>query len=203
MAEDYPELKHVVYSEMTLGVFVQVLPDEIMTKALELERDPKSRKDPEIILNNIRTRLELDQDTAIVYAAHPHEVEENKKSFNIQVNSFKEGKEFSKPPPKKRFSPDHDCKTSKSCKKEWGGLGCSEVYKLHTVEERIQFLKERRLCFKCGEAFRFNRSPPRNWHVCRWSNNRYLTLEPVKCTKDACNIGAATCKDHQGGNATK
>ena len=203
LAEDYAELRSSIYSEQTVGVFVLVLPDEIMTKALELDADLDATNDPKRTLDNIKSRLELDQKVSIQYSAHPQEVEENKKSFTIQVNSFKEGKEFSKPLPKKRFSPDHDCKTSKSCKKEWGGLGCSEVYKLHTIEERIQFLKERRLCFKCGEAIRFNKSPPRNWHVCRWSNNKYLTLEPVKCTKDACKIGAATCKDHQGGNASK
>ena len=96
-----------------------------MTRALEQERrerDPKSRKDPEKILNNIRTRLELDQDIAIEYAAHPHKVEENKKTFSIQVNNFKDKGEKPKKPQlknKKKHSPDHDCQTSNVCKKEW------------------------------------------------------------------------------------
>ena len=207
LAEDYPELKHVVYSEMTVGVFVQVLPDEVMTKALEQERDPKSRKDPEIILNNIRARLELDQDTAIVYAAHPHEVEENKKTYSIQVNSFKDKKEKPKKPrpknKKKKHSPDHDCQTSNVCKREWGGLGCSELYKLHTIDERLEFLKERRLCFKCGEAFTPTSpaSPPSTWHKCKWDEHK--NLKYVRCTNTPCNYGAATCKDHHGGNASQ
>ena len=47
LAEDYSELRSAVYSEQTVGVFQFVLPREIMTKARELETNPKAKDDQE------------------------------------------------------------------------------------------------------------------------------------------------------------
>ena len=88
LAEDYEELKSEVYSEKTIGVFMLVLPDDIMTKALELNANPEAPNDSKRTLDNIKSRLELDQMVSIQYAAHPEEVEENKKSYNIQINTL-------------------------------------------------------------------------------------------------------------------
>ena len=110
-------------------------------KRLELETDPKAKNDPERTLDNIKTRLELEQRLANQSTAHVQEIEENKKSFSVQVHSFKDKKEKPKRPPvKKKHTSNHDCKSSSSCKTDWGMLGCSELYELHTVEERREFL---------------------------------------------------------------
>ena len=59
-----------------------------MTKALESDTDPKAKNDPERTLNNIKSRLELEQRIAVQCSAHPEEIEENKS----QVKSVKLGK---------------------------------------------------------------------------------------------------------------
>ena len=204
LAEDYQELKSDVYSEKTVGVFHLVLPDEIIGRAYELDSDPKAKNDPEKTLHNIKTRLELDQRIAGQYTAHVQEIEENKKSFSIHVNNFKEKEKPRRPKMKmKKHSPDHDCRTSNSCKtKEWAGLGCSELYKLHTVEERQEFLKERNLCFMCGRYYRLSKAGNNQLHSCIWKDKN-KNLNPAKCSKIPCKFGAATCPDHQGGNASK
>ena len=165
-----------------------------MTKAFELDTDPKAKNDTERSLNDIKSRLELEQRIAVQCTAHPEEIEENKKSFSVRFNNFKETKEKPKTPRKKKYSPDHDCRNSNYCKKEWKALGCSELYKFPTVDERHEFLKERNLCIKC-EIF-ITQAQPR--HFCKWKEKH-----SVKCTKKPCHFGAATCKDHQGGNAGK
>ena len=145
LAEDSSELRSAVYSEQTVGVFQIVLPREIMTKARELETNPKAKDDHKKMLDNIHTRLELDQRLAIQESPLQHEIEENKKSFSILINNIKEKKDDPKPSKfpqkKKKYSPDHDCRTSDSCKRGWAGMGCSELYKLHTVDDRQEFLK--------------------------------------------------------------
>ena len=147
LAEDYSELKTAVYSEQTVGVFHMVLPREIITKARELERDPRAKNDYRKTLDNIKLQLELDQRDANQDSAYSREIEENKKSFSLQFNNFNGKKEKSKPTfKKKKFSPDHYCKNSTSCRREWGLLGCAELYKLHTVDERKEFLVERGRC---------------------------------------------------------
>ena len=112
LAEDYSELRSAVYSEQTVGVFQFVLPREIMTKARELETNPKAKDDLKKMLDNIHTRLELDQRLAIQESPLQHEIEENKKSFSILINNIKEKKDDPKPSKfpqkKKKYSPDHD-----------------------------------------------------------------------------------------------
>ena len=39
-------------------------------------------------------------------------------------------------------------------------------------------------------------------HVCKWKDTK-KDLTPVKCIKNPCKFGAATCPDHQGGNASR
>ena len=45
----------------------------------------------------------------------------------------------------------HDCTKDPSCKDKWDLLGCIDLYKLSSIEERENFLQERRACFKCGK----------------------------------------------------
>ena len=44
----------------------------------------------------------------------------------------------------------HDCKKSLECKNDWDFLGCIKLYKLSKVEERRDFLRERKACWHCG-----------------------------------------------------
>ena len=44
----------------------------------------------------------------------------------------------------------HDCHKSPKCQPDWGLLGCCELYKLRSVEERIIYCKESKCCYVCG-----------------------------------------------------
>ena len=68
-----------------------------------------------------------------------------------------------------------------NCKTEWSGFGCLNMYKLASRDERIEWLKERHLCLKCGLSFKRN-------HECRWNKRRF-----AQCTVQNCKSGAATC----------
>ena len=42
------------------------------------------------------------------------------------------------------------------CKPEWDGLGCFELYKLRSLQERNEWLCKFRLCMKCGGIAKLN-----------------------------------------------
>ena len=46
----------------------------------------------------------------------------------------------------------HDCTKSRKCQPNWGLLGCEELYKLGSVEERILYCKESGCCCTCSIA---------------------------------------------------
>ena len=78
---------------------------------------------------------------------------------------------------------------SKVCRKEWGALGCIELFKLVTIEERLTWLKERDRCFRCGEKYSF---PMNSFHSCKGGKGKIL----IKCTVDGCRHSAVTCRSH-------
>ena len=53
---------------------------------------------------------------------------------------------------------NHNCSKSKGCKGEFGLLGCAELYKLETVKERRDHLKEVGHCMRYGEIFMTGKS---------------------------------------------
>ena len=200
LVEDYGELKSAIYSKQTIETFTLVLPIEIMDKAKELELESNPELNEEGLLKQIKARLLIEEKKSVSDSHYPRAIEENKKSFSAQFNGFKDKKDSTGPPPKKKFDSDHDCKGSSTCKTDWGGLGCSELYKLRTVEERKNFLYERRLCMKCGQDYFKNKSTHEKFRCFLKSS-----LTAVKCTKPRCNFGAATCPSpkHQGSNASQ
>ena len=54
----------------------------------------------------------------------------------------------------------HSCSRSPHCKSEWNKIGCIEMYRLKSVDERISFLKDMKSCTKCGRKFS-------KMHMCR------------------------------------
>ena len=71
---------------------------------------------------------------------------------------------------------NHNCHKSAKCNPAWGLLGCVELYKLTTVEERIEYCKESNCCTVCGggEDVEANGRHKR----CYYSKEKLL----VKCT---------------------
>ena len=46
----------------------------------------------------------------------------------------------------------HKCFKSRSCQQNWGLLGCSELYKLKSIEERVAYCKASKCCYVCGSS---------------------------------------------------
>ena len=99
----------------------------------------------------------------------------------------------------------HECHKNSKCQPNWGLLGCAELYRLRTVDERITYCKESKCCYACGMGDLSEHETKNSKHVrCDYNNpvDRFLT----KCTvcrfvKDSkkvyCFYGAALCPDHQ------
>ena len=103
----------------------------------------------------------------------------------------------------------HDCTRSYKCNKSWAGLGCVKLYELATVEERREFLKERYLCFKCGEpAQEHDKTAEKFSYYGRCDEKSFKAALPVRCTKESrpgfqCTLSVATCDKHPPDNASK
>ena len=76
------------------------------------------------------------------------------------------------------------CNGRNCCRPEWDGLGCLELYKLETLQERKDWLLKFRLCVRCGGHFFFP-------HRCNWLGNN--SRVSAKCQTSACNEGAVLC----------
>ena len=100
----------------------------------------------------------------------------------------------------------HDCNKSQKCQPSWGLLGCVELYKLNTVDERILYCKESNCCHVCGMAGvpgsgsddqkckRCDyKAPADRWHLkctASWMNS-------ASGRNQSCFYGAALCNRHQ------
>ena len=91
--------------------------------------------------------------------------------------------------------PSHVCSNSNKCNTVWDKLGCIELYKLSSVQEREEYLKSIRSCIKCGAHFKFDK---RNPHKCKWSAEK---VQAVMCQDQTggsqCRKGAAMCLEHK------
>ena len=94
--------------------------------------------------------------------------------------------------------PEHSCHKSPSCKPILGLLGCVELYKLTSVNERHLYCRLSNCCDKCGAATYPNHSAPlqdgdgKQKHKCSWGDSKMI----AHCTKDQCRVGAAICRSH-------
>ena len=98
----------------------------------------------------------------------------------------------------------HDCTKCKRCEPNFGLLGCEELYKLNTAEERIQYCKEAGCCISCGISLpnnvketsckRCDYFTPTNRKIVRCS----VTWFSAAANKiQRCFRGAALCLQHQ------
>ena len=204
LACDYKELESTVYSKATIDAVIQVIPPVIADKIWELTKD-SVRSEWKEIFGCIKTQMDVEHRKTVNASKHFKAIKENTASYSASVNNLDENRsskspgKFNRKPPQ---NPDHDCKISKTCNTKWGGLGCSELYKFHTVQERCDHLKAQRLCFRCGQKFH---GPFRDGtgSKCSWGPE----LKAVKCTPttgENCFSSAATCNKHQAeGNASR
>ena len=73
-----------------------------------------------------------------------------------------------------------------NCRPFWDAIGCLELYKLQTEQERIDWLYSKWCCYKCGEKFNSNKK-----HMCSWKGKF-----KVKCQTDRCYRAAIMCNRH-------
>ena len=105
----------------------------------------------------------------------------------------------------------HKCHSSPSCQPNWGLLGCEELYKLNTVEERISYCKSSNCCYVCGRADLTGTEATDLKHKrCDFKNpverfhTRCTSLRFIKSLnkKVPCFYGAALCPNHQSDKNT-
>ena len=83
-----------------------------------------------------------------------------------------------------------------SCNKQWGILGCIQLYKLDTVSRRKDYITSMKCCLLCGSF-----PPPKfkkdKTHSCYWNSEKF----EAKCTgisnDKSCSTPAALCTDHK------
>ena len=92
----------------------------------------------------------------------------------------------------------HDCSSSDQCNTKWDMLGCIELYKLTTVEERKNMLISMKMCFKCGAPFTPGVKAGKYLHSCKWfpADKRQARCQGQNGSKP-CYFAAATCLVHK------
>ena len=66
----------------------------------------------------------------------------------------------------------HQCDKSTRCNEDRGILGCIKLYEIKAVDDRINWLRKKKLCFKCGNQF----TPTKfRGHRCSWINGKDKT----------------------------
>ena len=204
LAKEYPELTSEVYSSSTLSLLRKVLPRDYIEKVNDTISDVSATSEQK--MNKIKEFLEKKKTSALMG------VESLKLS---KFAKYQPQQDYSKPTVRDPLGIrtqatsvsssvhiNHSCLKSKICKQDWGLLGCSELYKLPSVDDRRKYCREANCCFRCGIPFKPGDFVPSRQskakvpvkHRCNWTGDKSDT----KCTANGCFFGAATCEDHQG-----
>ena len=210
LAKEYPELTSEVYSSSTLSLLRKVLPRDYIEKVNDTISDVSASSEEK--MSSIKSFLERKKTSALMG------VESLKTNKNPRFQTPQEtGKSGVRDPLGIRTQAtavsstvhiNHSCIKSRTCNQNWGLLGCTELYKLSSVDERRKYCREANCCFRCGIPFRQGDFVPSRQsrakvpvkHRCDWNGDKADT----KCTSSGCFFGAATCEDHQSvPNATQ
>ena len=191
-AEDHKEMAETINSEWTANTVIEVIPRSILEKVYNSNENLHKATWGEV-LDKIKNQMDKENQTALMDKKCSVGVKNNAVAYNkVMRGNFNNDRSGQHPKTKDQ----HDCKYSKTCKPEWKGLGCSVIYTLHTTQERMSLLRKRKLCVWCGDSFHGDmRFPGR----CNWNH----PTEVVRCQAHGCQVGAAICNKHQGGNASQ
>ena len=172
LAKKFPNLESEVFSRRTVKLLLRITHKEYRKEFIAFSGKDASFKEDVI---NMREFMESNKNDAIKAARYgPDDEDVNSYSSRINTNRFKNQSSYG--------SEDHDCKNSNHCKTEWDGLGCTELYRCKTPDDRLNWLAERKLCFMCGSKYQ-------NRHKCSWTGK-----SDARCQNQSCNKAAATCK---------
>ena len=195
LAEDYStELYNEVYHSSTIKLITKGMPTEFTMKMNETCDVKDSLEDWMLRISDILESKKKSNMSAL------------KSGVGGARSKFEESDESSADKTRRSNSltqTRHDCTKSKECKEAWDILGCINLYKIETVTARIDFMKERNSCFRCGlTPFRRVRSTER--HICRWGRGKF----EARCTamidsNRRCSKGAAICLEHPDNASTE
>ena len=212
-AEDYEELKDEIMSSNTVILLTKSMPMDYLEMVYLAMEDKKATPQQKIEkMEEILGKLKdcgimavnelLGEDVTSSGAVVERKIRNRHSDNSGKLNplNLSEGTACS-------IDPKHRCHRSPTCEPGWGLLGCSELYKLQTVEERVEYCKQSNCCFICGTANMSKdeaanerhkrcdyRAPVDKSHTrctCTWSNRS----NPSR--KIPCYYGSALCPNHQ------
>ena len=207
IASDHKDLKKIIISDETTARLFEIIPENLIEKIQEKGDGPDTEE--EVRFSNIKKVLEIQHKLAQERIQFKDNLKVNHASFNaIPISGGRKDSLGKKGQGRKiQKDSDHECDGSSTCNPDWGGLGCSELYKLSTAEERKSFLRSKKFCYYCGKNFfRGKHKPLKPNHKGPPSSDRccpeMLKLAaPAQCSNPTCRIGAALCEDHSPQNA--
>ena len=205
-AVDYPELKQEIISSHTVTLLTKTMPLDYLERIyLAIENVSATPEDKIDKIKEILGKLKTCGILAVNQLV-------SKESSVVRTERAKNNSLSTRNPLGLSFNTlcsvdsNHECHRSSKCQPSWGLLGCIELYKLKSVDERIAYCKESSCCTVCGMGNLSSVEEISHKHRrCDYKNpvDRFI----LKCTawrsKDAsgkklfCYHGAALCKDHQ------
>ena len=205
-AEEYSDLKEEIISSHTVTLLTKTMPlDYLEMVYLAIENVAASPSDKidkiEEILGKLKTCgiLAVNQLVNKEPASRPERNRVQHVSSRDPLGQNSYGVSCS-------VDVRHDCTRSHKCQPSWGLLGCVEMYRLQTVQERVEYCKESNCCTVCGSG-NLSRTEEISLKHRRCDYRKPVDRFITKCTawrsKDStgrklfCYYGAALCKDHQ------
>ena len=215
-AKEYPKLQQEIISSSTVELLTESMPiDYLEMVYLSIEDTGVSESQKidkmEEILGKLKTCGILAVNQLVNKDSQSKKQEKNRASTTIQQPPDS-GKRCLDPLSTMSSSSicsvdvRHKCHKNANCQPNWGLLGCVELYKLKTVEERVSYCKASNCCYVCGRAelsgtevtdLRHKRcdfkNPVERFHT------RCTALRFIKSLNKQvpCFFGAALCPNHQ------
>ena len=204
-ATEYPELKNEIVSSHTVSLLTKSMPvDYLEMVYLSIEdasATPLSKiKKMEEILGKLKTcgilavNQLVSKENDVLKSTAAQRTASNRNPLSVMSA-----------PAVCSVDIKHNCHKNSSCEPSWGHLGCVELYKLKTIEQRSAYCRESGCCYICGGEILDCSDTEDRHRYCDYSKpvDRFL----VKCTvlrstsntgkKNFCFYGAALCPHHQ------
>ena len=210
-ADEYPQLKDDIYSANTVKLLMKSMPhEEVRMIYLSIDEVTATHQDKIDKIQEILGKLKNCGILAVNELVD--DASSNKSNTAPRSKDNNGGSGLSRNPlginshTGSVCSVDtrHDCSKSRRCEPNFGLLGCEELYKLSSVEERIQYCRESGCCTNCGIALPYN-SKDNTCRRCDYSmpTNRKIVRCNVTWFSSAANRiqrcfrGAPICLQHQ------
>ena len=185
LAKSDDDMEREVFSSATLNLLMENLPRDYISKYAELINGQKASHRQKI--DTIREVLELMRNSAIevVDCLENRSKSTDEKLIPRRSASYGES----------RDDGGSDCKycEGENCKKGLDALGCLDLYKKKTKDERLEWLKSKKSCFLCGSRYVWTTETYGTKHKCDWMK---AAKRIAKCKFEPCKSAAITCGNH-------